>query len=142
MGRRRTIRRRVRFGTGPSLSTAWTHRAAGRWCRASRRRCRSSVFPTEWFQDIQETEPPKILTCAPRTPSDVAAVCNWARQNGYKVRPRGILHGWSPLSLPTAPIEQAKVLLVDLTKGLWQTTFLPASGGLSNRVKVGAGATL
>ena len=58
------------------------------------------------------------------------------------MRPRGILHGWSPLSLPTAPIEQAKVLLVDLTKGLWQTTFLPASGGLSNRVKVGAGATL
>lgn len=96
----------------------------------------------KWFQDIQEAEPPKILTCAPRTPSDVAVVCNWARQYGYQVRPRGILHGWSPLSLPTAPIEHTKVLLVDLTKGLWQTTFLPASGGLPNRVKVGAGATL
>jgi hypothetical protein len=58
------------------------------------------------------------------------------------VRPRGILHGWSPLTLPTAPIEGAKVLLVDLTKGLWQTAFLPASNGLPNRVKVGTGATL
>jgi hypothetical protein len=30
----------------------------------------------KWFQDIQETNPPKILTCAPRTPADIAAVCN------------------------------------------------------------------
>jgi len=88
------------------------------------------------------TNPPEILTCAPRTPCDVAAVCNWARDNGYQVRPRGVLHGWSPLTLPTVPNASAKVLLVDLTKGLWQTTFLPASNGLPNRVKVGAGATL
>jgi len=65
-----------------------------------------------------------------------------ARHNGYQLRPRGIVHGWSPLSLPTTPNADAKVLLVDLTKGLWQTTFLPASDGLPNRVKVGAGATL
>jgi len=31
----------------------------------------------KWIQDIQETVPPEILTCAPRTPADVAAVCNW-----------------------------------------------------------------
>jgi hypothetical protein len=96
----------------------------------------------KWFQDIQVTQPPEILTCAPRTCADVAAVCNWARQNGYQVRPRGVIHGWSPLSLPTTPTEGAKVLLVDLTKSMHQTAFLPAADGLPNRVKVGAGATL
>ena len=92
-----------------------------------------------WDWQIQA---PSVLTCAPRTPSDAVAVCNWARQNGYEVRPRGVMHGWSPLTLPTAPISGAKVLLIDLTKSLWQTSFLPASGGLPNRVKAGAGATM
>jgi hypothetical protein len=92
-----------------------------------------------WDQQIVA---PAILTCAPRSAADAAAVCNWARHNGYQVRPRGVMHGWSPLTLPTAPIEGAKVLLVDLTKSLWQTSFLPASDGLPNRVKAGAGAVM
>jgi cholesterol oxidase-like protein/FAD binding domain-containing protein len=90
----------------------------------------------------QQIEAPAILTCAPQSASDAAAVCNWARQNGYQVRPRGVMHGWSPLTLPTTPIAGAKVLLVDLTKSLNQITFLPASGGLPNRVKVAAGALM
>jgi hypothetical protein len=90
----------------------------------------------------QQIEAATVLTCAPRSAADAAAVCNWARQNGYQVRPRGVMHGWSPLTLPTAPIEGAKVLLVDLTKSLWQTSFLSASDGLPNRVKAGAGAIM
>jgi hypothetical protein len=92
-----------------------------------------------WDQQIQA---PSILTCAPRSAADATAVCNWAKQNGYQVRPRGVMHGWSPLTLPTAPSAGAKVLLVDLTKSLWQMTFLPASDGLPNRVKAGAGAIM
>jgi hypothetical protein len=92
-----------------------------------------------WDWQIQA---PAVATCAPCSAADAAAVCNWASQNGYQVRPRGVMHGWSPLTLPTAPIDGAKVLLVDLTKSLWQATFLPASGGLPNRVKAGAGAIM
>jgi Cholesterol oxidase, substrate-binding/FAD binding domain len=90
----------------------------------------------------QQIDAPAILTCAPRNAADVVAVCNWARLNGYQVRPRGVAHGWSPFTLPTTPISGAKVLLVDLTKSLYETTFLPASDGLPNRVKAGAGAIM
>jgi hypothetical protein len=86
----------------------------------------------------QQIEAAAVLTCAPRSKADAKAVCNWAKQSGYQVRPRGVMHGWSPLTLPAAP----KVLLVDLTKSLWQTSFLPASAGLPNRVKAGAGAIM
>ena len=92
-----------------------------------------------WDWQIQS---PSVFTCAPRSTADAVVVCNWARQNGYQVRPRGVMHGWSPLTLPTAPNNSAKVLLIDLTKSLCHTTFLPASGGLPNRVKAGAGATM
>jgi hypothetical protein len=85
---------------------------------------------------------PVVPTCAPRTPDDVAAVCNWARDNAYRVRPRGVMHGWSPLTLPTDPATSPKVLLIDLTKAFAYTDFQPAGGGLPNRVRVGTGATL
>ncbi len=89
-----------------------------------------------------QIDAPAILTCAPRTRADAAAVCNWARKNGYQIRPRGVAHGWSPLTLPTKPISDAKVLLVDLTKSLCETTFMPASDGFPNRVKADAGAIM
>jgi hypothetical protein len=95
-----------------------------------------------WYKNWDGQKAPAILTCAPRSAEAAAAVCNWARKNGYQVRARGAMHNWSPLTLPTTPIDRAKVLLVDLTKSLWEPTFLPASGGLPNRVKVGAGATM
>jgi hypothetical protein len=95
-----------------------------------------------WYKNWDGQKVPTILTCAPRSAVAAAAVCNWAKQNGYQVRARGAMHNWSPLTIPTTPIDGAKVLLVDLTKNLWQPTFLPASGGLPNRVKVGAGVTM
>ena len=95
-----------------------------------------------WYKSRDGGKAPAILTCAPQSPEAAAAVCNWARKYGYQVRARGALHNWSPLTLPTTPIDGAKVLLVDLTKSLWQPIFLPASDGLPNRAKVGAGATM
>jgi hypothetical protein len=92
-----------------------------------------------WDWQIQA---PSVLTCAPRSAADVVVVCNWARLNGYRVRPRGVMHGWSPLTIAPAPADTSKVLLIDLTKSLWQTALLPASAGLPNRVKAGAGATM
>lgn len=99
-----------------------------------------NVLPyNNWDHQINS---PGILTCAPQSADDVAAVCNWAKDNGYQVRPRGVMHGWSPLTLPTNPDPQAKIMLVDLTKGLFQATFLPPANGLPNRVKVQTGKTM
>jgi FAD/FMN-containing dehydrogenase len=36
-----------------------------------------------------------VWTCAPNTPADVAVLANWAHTNGYTLRPRGAMHGWS-----------------------------------------------
>ena len=94
---------------------------------------------SNWDRQINA---PGILTCAPQSADDVVAVCNWAKNNGYQIRPRGIMHGWSPLTLPTQHDPHAKVLLVDLTKSLCRSTFLPASDGLPNRVTVQTGKTM
>lgn len=92
-----------------------------------------------WDNQINSTG---LLTCAPQSASDVAAICNWAKDNGYQVRPRGVMHGWSPLTVAVNPDPKAKILLVDLTKSLSQATLLAASGGLPSRVKVQTGKTM
>jgi hypothetical protein len=85
---------------------------------------------------------PAVLTCAPQTAQDLAAVCNWAAEHGYLVRPRGVMHGWSPFTLPVEPDSDARVLLVDLTKSLCETEYLPAGDGLPDRVRAGTGVTM
>ena len=85
---------------------------------------------------------PGMLTCAPLTADDVALVCNWAQDNGYQLRPRGVMHGWSPLTLTPTAAPNERVLLIDLTKGFAGMQLLPAGDGLPTRVKVGAGATM
>ena len=59
---------------------------------------------------------PGMLTCAPLTADDVALVCNWAQDNAYQLRPRGVAHGWSPLTLTPTASPGERVLLIDLTK--------------------------
>jgi FAD/FMN-containing dehydrogenase len=85
---------------------------------------------------------PGVLTCAPRTADDVAAVCNWAKDNGFLVRPRGVMHGWSPTTVARGFDPKARVLLVDLTKALHDAHLFAASASLPARVKVGAGKTM
>ncbi len=85
---------------------------------------------------------PGMLTCAPLTADDVALVCNWAQDNAYQLRPRGVAHGWSPLTLTPTASPGERVLLIDLTKGFAGMELLPAGDGLPTRVKVGAGAIM
>ncbi|HVK53912.1 MAG TPA: FAD-binding protein, partial [Burkholderiales bacterium] len=67
-----------------------------------------------WSREIQV---PNVLTCVPRTPEDIVDIVNWGAKNGYKVRPRGMMHNWSQLTL--SPTEDtSKVLLVDMTQHL------------------------
>ncbi|MFH8801885.1 cholesterol oxidase substrate-binding domain-containing protein [Streptomyces sp. NPDC017936] len=54
-----------------------------------------------------------LYACAPAGPGQVVAVVNWARRNGWTVRPRGAAHGWAPLTVPAGTPSTARVLLVD-----------------------------
>lgn len=91
--------------------------------------------------DRQIVRPP-MLTCAPLSADDLALVCNWAQDNAYQLRPRGVMHGWSPLTVTPTAAPDERVLLVDLTKGFADMELLPAGDGLPTRVRVGAGATM
>src|ERR1700754_1246076 len=58
-----------------------------------------------------------VWTAAPATPADVVAIVNWARTSGYRVRPRGYMHNWSPLTLEAGGAAQ-QVMLLDMTKSM------------------------
>jgi FAD/FMN-containing dehydrogenase len=38
-----------------------------------------------------------VWTAVPKTSADVVTIANWAHANGWRVRPKGKGHGWSPL---------------------------------------------
>lgn len=54
-----------------------------------------------------------MWTCSPRDPAEVVEVVNWAARNGYRVRPRGMNHNWSPLNLAPTQGCGDKVVLLD-----------------------------
>lgn len=58
-----------------------------------------------------------IWTASPATPAAVVTIVNWARANGYRVRPRGYMHNWSPLTIDRTS-GTSQVLLLDMTKSL------------------------
>ncbi|CAB3766563.1 cholesterol oxidase substrate-binding domain-containing protein [Paraburkholderia solisilvae] len=62
-----------------------------------------------------------VWTAAPATCEDVVAIVNWARANGYRVRARGHMHNWSPLTLEAGGAAQ-QVVLLDMTKSLTKVT--------------------
>lgn len=80
-----------------------------------------------------------VWTCAPATPNDVVTIVNWARTQGYKVRPRGAMHNWSPLTIVRGA-DLSRVLLVDTTKNL-KTITVNAAGSPAT-VTAQAGATM
>jgi hypothetical protein len=83
-----------------------------------------------------------VWTCAPASDHDVAEVCNWAVKSRFTVRVRGIMHGWSPLTL-TEGASPDHVLLVDLTVSMNKVLSVsPASGGKPAQVVVQTGCTM
>ncbi len=68
-----------------------------------------------WANDIVVDD---VWTCAPRSPAEVVQVVNWARGMGYKVRPRGMMHNWSPLTIAAGTNPCSAVLLLDTTRYL------------------------
>ena len=68
-----------------------------------------------WSREIQVDD---VWTCVPQTAADVVTVVNWAKVNGYKARPRGMMHNWSPLTIAPGAACPGNVILLDTTQYL------------------------
>jgi len=66
-----------------------------------------------WSGEIQADD---VLTCAPRSVEQAVSVVNWARSRGMRVRPAGMRHGWSPLTITDRGGQDS--ILIDLTQHL------------------------
>lgn len=78
-----------------------------------------------------------VWSCAPNTPEEVVTLADWARTQGWRLRPRGRSHNWSPLVVQ--PGSHDKVVLVDTTRHL---TAVRVSPGSPAAVTAQAGATV
>lgn len=80
-----------------------------------------------------------VWTATARHADDVVTLANWARENGYTVRARGTMHGWSPLTVvPGEPVD--RVLLVDTMVHLNSVAI--HSAGAHSTVTAGSGASI
>jgi FAD/FMN-containing dehydrogenase len=68
---------------------------------------------------------PGLWTAAPRSPQEVVEIVTWAHAFGWRVRPKGCSHGWSPLVLP-GDASGAGYLLVDTTQHLTRVAIDPS----------------
>ena len=70
-----------------------------------------------WSREIAIDD---LWTCAPRSATDIVRLANWAHRAGYRLRARGKMHSWSPLTVRTTAAARDKVVLVDTTRHLTQ----------------------
>ncbi len=77
--------------------------------------------------------------CSPKTADDVVTLVNWAHEHGYQIRPRGAMHGWTPLTVQNGT-NVDKVILADTMTHLNAVTVNPS--GSTGTVTAGAGATI
>ncbi len=82
---------------------------------------------------------PDVWTSAPRTADEVVEIVNWAHGAGWKVRPKGRSHNWSPILLPGSS-SGSGFLLVDTTQHL--TRFAVDAGGTPAIVTAQTGVSL
>jgi FAD/FMN-containing dehydrogenase len=79
-----------------------------------------------------------VWTAVPASPADVVTLANWAQASRYRLRAKGMSHGWSPILLP-AGNTGAGYVLVDTTQHL---TSIATAAGSPATVTVQAGATM
>ncbi|WP_445019253.1 cholesterol oxidase substrate-binding domain-containing protein [Streptomyces sp. SAS_276] len=78
-----------------------------------------------------------LWACAPTDAGQVLSVVNWAWRHGWRVRPRGASHGWSPLTIESGTTSDAPLLLVDTAPHLTGMALDSRSA-----VRAGTGITL
>jgi FAD/FMN-containing dehydrogenase len=94
------------------------------------------LHPQAWRNWAGEIVVDSVWTATPANAADVVTIANWAHGQGWKVRAKGVGHGWSPLLLPSGPA--GNVVLVDTTASL---TAVAVDAG-TKRVTAGAGITM
>jgi FAD/FMN-containing dehydrogenase len=67
-----------------------------------------------WTQDIVVDD---VWTAAPRAAEDLVRAANWAVEHGWRLRARGSMHSWAPLTVVPGQ-DPSRVLLVDTTQHL------------------------
>ncbi|NHN90760.1 cholesterol oxidase substrate-binding domain-containing protein [Acetobacter sicerae] len=65
-----------------------------------------------WSQEINI---PLIKEFKPTSVDQLVSVINWAAKNGYRVRPRGSRHNWSPINVNPNDSVTGNVLVADMT---------------------------
>jgi FAD/FMN-containing dehydrogenase len=80
-----------------------------------------------------------VWTTSPRTPHEVVDIVNWAHRHGWRIRPRGMSHGWSPFVIP-AGHSGAGYLVVDTTTHL--TALQVEAGGSPATVTAQTGVAM
>lgn len=88
-----------------------------------------------WAGDIRIDA---LWTCAPSQPQQVVALANWAKEQGYRLRPRGSMHNWSPLSVAADTPADARVLMVDTTEHFTAMQMIAPLPQAAVRVQAGA----
>ena len=61
-----------------------------------------------------------LWTCAPATPQDVVTLANWARAQGWQLRPLGAAYSWSPVVIEAG--TPTNVVLLDTAQNLTAAT--------------------
>lgn len=80
-----------------------------------------------------------VWTATARDARDVVRLTNWAHAHGYRIRPRGTMHSWSPLTVvPGESVD--RMLLVDTMAHLNSVVVDPT--GSPATVTAGAGASI
>lgn len=57
-----------------------------------------------------------LWTAVPRSSEEVVRLANWAHKAGWRLRPRGQMHGWSPLIARPGMKGQDRTVLLDTTR--------------------------
>ncbi|WP_255028589.1 cholesterol oxidase substrate-binding domain-containing protein [Rhodococcus sp. GA1] len=80
-----------------------------------------------------------VWTATARTADDVVRLANWAHAHGFRIRPRGSMHSWSPLTLEAGQ-DIENVVLVDTMSQLNQVVV--DADAAPPRVTAGGGASI
>jgi hypothetical protein len=66
-----------------------------------------------WAQEFVVDD---LWTAVPRSSEEVVRLANWAHKAGWRLRPRGHMHGWSPFIARPGMKGQNRTVLLDTTR--------------------------
>lgn len=91
---------------------------------------------TNWSLGIQSAP---LWTTRASSRDQLVRLANWAAREGWKLRPTGYRHNWSPTTIAGTENRDSRVLLVDTRSAL---TGIRITTGSNAQVRVGAGVSM